>query len=316
MSNMQAVAVNQYGAKPIVMQLPKPEPGPGQILLRIRAAGMNPMDRQISDGGWKARMPGMFPLVLGSDLAAVVEAVGENTSRFSPGDAVFGQLLIPPLGSAGTYAQYVAVEEDANVALMPKKIVDPEVAAALPTSGVTAMEIIQSLGRLDGKEVLIIGAGGGVGSFATQFAAHAGAHVDANVHADAAARMRKYGAAETFDHTAGSMLEAVRRAHPDGVDILIDTASDRDGFAAAASLVRKGGIALTTKYVSDDETLARAGIAGANFQSAVSPDALQQLADEVVSGHIMAPPLRRLELGEVPATWGAAHFDGKTVIVP
>jgi NADPH:quinone reductase-like Zn-dependent oxidoreductase len=316
MSNMQAVAVNQYGAKPTVMQLPKPEPGPGQILLRIRAAGMNPMDRQISDGGWKGRMPGMFPLVLGSDLAAVVEGVGENTSRFSPGDAVFGQLLIPPLGSAGTYAQYVAVVEDANLALMPQKIVDPEVAAALPTAGVTAMEIIQSLGQLAGKRVLIIGAGGGVGSFATQFAAHAGAHVDAIAHADAEARMRRYGAAESFDHTEGSMLDAVRRAHPDGVDILIDTASDRDGFAAAASLVRRGGIALTTTYVSDDERLGRAGITGANFQSAVSPDALQQIADEVVSGHIMAPPLRRLGLDEVPATWGSGHFDGKTVIVP
>ncbi len=179
---MQAIAVKEYGAQPTVMELPKPKPGPGQILIKIRAAGMNPMDRVISEGEWKATMPGTFPLVLGSDVAGVVEAVGQNATRFSPGDVVFGQLLITPLGSAGTYAEYVAVSEDADLVRMPKKL-DPVVAASLPTAGVTALEIVQSLGTLAGKTVLIIGAGGGVGSFATQFAAQAGAHVDANTHA-------------------------------------------------------------------------------------------------------------------------------------
>jgi NADPH2:quinone reductase len=311
---MQAIAVNEYGAEPRVMELPKPAPGPRQILIKIRAAGMNPMDRMISDGEWKSMMPGTFPLVLGADLSGVVETVGENTTRFSPGDVVFGQLFIAPLGSAGTYAEYVAVSDDANLARVPKKL-DPVVAAALPTAGVTALEIVRSLGRLAGKTVLIIGAGGGVGSFATQFAAQAGAHVDANAHAEAAARMRTYGAAETFDHTVVSVRDAVRRAHPIGIDAVIDLASDRDGFAAFASLVRRGGTALTTRWSADVESLAKAGIRGVNFQVAMSPGALQRLADAVVTKRIVPPPIKRIELGDVLATWSNGRFDGKTVIV-
>src|SRR5579871_430411 len=125
---MQAVAVNAYGADPTLMQLPKPTPGPRQILVKIHAAGMNPMDRTISEGGFKALMPGTFPLVLGADVAGVVEAVGDNTTTFSPGDVVFGQLVVAPLGSAGTYAEYVAVGEDANLARVPAAL-DPVVAA-------------------------------------------------------------------------------------------------------------------------------------------------------------------------------------------
>jgi NADPH:quinone reductase-like Zn-dependent oxidoreductase len=311
---MQAIAVNEYGAEPRIMELPKPKPGPGQILIKIWAAGMNPMDRMISAGEWKAVIPGQFPLVLGADVAGVVEAVGENATRFSSGDVVFGQLFIAPVGSAGTYAEYVAVSEDANLARVPKKL-DAVVAAALPTAGVTALGIVESLGRLSGKTVLIIGAGGGVGSFATQFAAQNGAHVDANARADAAARMRSYGAAETFDHTAVSLLDAVRRAHPVGVDVVIDLASDRDGFATAAALVRRGGTALSTRRSADVESLAKAGIRGVNFQVSMSPGALQRVADAVVKGRIVPPPINRIELGDVPATWSNGCFDGKTVIV-
>lgn len=311
---MQAVAVTEYGLEPTVVELPKPEPGPGQVLIRIRAAGVNPMDRVISDGGWKAMMPGTFPLVLGADMAGVVEAVGAGTIRYSAGDLVFGQLLIAPLGSAGTYAEYVAVSEDANLARVPEAL-DPVVAASLPTPGVTAVEIVQSLEPLSGRTVLIVGASGGVGSFATQFAVQAGAHVDAGARADAGPRLRTYGAEETFDHTAVSLPDAVRQAHPEGLDAVIDLASDPDGFAGLASLVRKGGTALTSRYVADVDSLARAGVTGVNFQVSMSRDALERLADAVVTGRIVPPPIRRIGLADVPATWNV-HSDGKTVIVP
>lgn len=138
---MRAIAVNEYGAAPMLTDVPDPRPRPGQVLIKIvlikiEAAGMNSMDRTIADGGWKARMPARFPLVLGVDLAGVVEAVGEGARKFLPGDKVFGQLLIAPLGSAGTYAEYVAVTEDAPLVRVPKGL-DPTVAAALPTAGAT-----------------------------------------------------------------------------------------------------------------------------------------------------------------------------------
>src|SRR5258708_30966478 len=93
---MRAIAVNQYGAGPTLMDLPKPKPGPHQILIKVRDAGVNPMDRQMSNGRLQARMPATFPLVLGADLAGEVGTVGENNTRVSTRDHVFSQLLNAP----------------------------------------------------------------------------------------------------------------------------------------------------------------------------------------------------------------------------
>jgi Alcohol dehydrogenase GroES-like domain len=108
---MRAITVSAYGASPSVTKLATPQAGPGQVLIAIQAAGMNPMDAQIANGGWQDRVPRTFPMVLGADLAGTVREDGPGVARFAPG--VFGQLLIPPLGSTGTYAQYVACGQDA-----------------------------------------------------------------------------------------------------------------------------------------------------------------------------------------------------------
>jgi NADPH2:quinone reductase len=257
-------------------------------------------------------------MVLGADGAGVVERAGEGARRFSRGDELFGQLLIAPLGSAGTYAEYVAVTEEAPLARVPDGL-DPVVAAALPTAGGTGLALVASLEPLAGKTVLIVGAGGGVGSFATQFAVNAGARVIANVRAAAAGRMRGYGAAETVDHTEVSLPDAVQQAHPDGIDVLIDLVSDADGFAALAALVRPGGTAITTKYVADPGALAAAGVTGTNFNLAqyVSGELLEQVADALVGGRIAAPPITRITLEQAPAALNPAQAgrgDGKTVI--
>jgi hypothetical protein len=159
-------------------EVPTPQPGPGQILMKMRAAGMNPMDRTLASGDWQPA-PATFPMVLGADGEGVVESVGEGTKRFSRGDDLFGQLLIAPIGSAGTYADYVVVTEDAPLARVPDGL-DPVLAAALPTSGGSALALVELLEPLNGKTVLIVGAGGGVGSFSTQLAANAGGRVIAN----------------------------------------------------------------------------------------------------------------------------------------
>jgi NADPH:quinone reductase-like Zn-dependent oxidoreductase len=305
---MRAVTVSEYGGNPVVGEIPTPEPGAGQVLLRMRAAGMNPMDATLASGAWRPA-PATFPMVLGADGAGVVERVGEGARRFARGDELFGQLLIPPLGSAGTYAEYVAVTEEAPLARVPDGL-DPVVAASLPTAGGAGSALVASAEPLSGKTVLIVGAGGGVGSFATQFAVNAGARVIANVLAAAAGRMRGYGAAETV---------ALRRAHPDGIDVLIDLVSDADGFAALAALVRPGGTAVTTKYVADPGALAAAGVTGSNFNFAehVSGELLEQVADALVGGRIVAPPITRITLEQAPAALNpaqAARADGKTVI--
>src|SRR6201987_5558024 len=132
-------------------------------------------------------MPAAFPMVLGADGAGVVEKLGERTSRFAVGDNLLGQLLIPPLGSAGTYAEYVAVTEDAPLARVSCGL-DDVVAAALPTAGGAGGALGGFLAPRAGKTVLIVGAGGGVGSFATQFAANAEASVIATMRGQDAER--------------------------------------------------------------------------------------------------------------------------------
>lgn len=112
---MRAVIVTEYGGTPVVAEVATPEPGTGEVLLRVEAAGMNPMDRRLASGDWQPA-PATFPMVLGADGAGIVEKVGDGTTRFSPGDELFGQLLIAPIGSAGTYAEYVAVTEEALLA--------------------------------------------------------------------------------------------------------------------------------------------------------------------------------------------------------
>jgi NADPH:quinone reductase len=314
---MRAVTVDEYGDTPGLAEVPTPQPGPGQVLIKLHAAGMNPMDRTLASGDWKPA-PGTFPMVLGADGAGVVQAVGEGETRFNRGDDVFGQLLIPPIGSAGTYAEYVAVDEDAPLARVPDGL-DDVLAVAIPTAGGTGLGLVDSLEPLSGKTLLIMGVGGGVGSFATQFAANAGAHVIANAHAEAAERMRGYGAAETIDHTEVSVPDAVRQGHPDGIDALIDAVSDAEGFAALASLVRSGGTAVTIKYVADPEALATAGVTGVNFNigDVISSELLQRVADALATGKIAAPPITRIGLDEAPSFLSSppsGHVEGKTVI--
>ena len=311
---MRAVTVSEYGGAPALTDMPDPQPGPGEVLIKIQAAGMNPMDRNLANGAMKAATPGSFPFILGSDLAGVVEAVGEGAAKFKSGEAVFGHLLIAPLGSAGTYAEYVAVTEDAPLTRIPEGL-DPTIAAALPTAGATALEIVESLEPLTGKTMLVVGAAGGVGSFATQLAANAGAHVIA-VDARAEDRLRAYGATETVDFTAVSVPDAVARTHPDGIDVLVDVASDADGFAALASLVRRGGTAVTTRFLADTEALASRGVAGVNYRLEMSTRLLERLADAVVAGSIIEPPVLLIELDDVPALSGNAPANGKTVITP
>jgi threonine dehydrogenase-like Zn-dependent dehydrogenase len=114
-----------------------------------------------------------------------------------------------------------------------------------------------------------------------------------------------------------TLADAVRKTHPDGIDVLLDLVSDRDGFANLAGLVRAGGTAVTTGYVADTGALKSAGITGINFALQASGDLLDRLADAVLTGRIAAPPITRISLGDAPAALSGANdrpVEGKTVI--
>jgi NADPH:quinone reductase len=311
---VRAVTVSYYGASPVVLQLPIPAASPGQIRIKLAAAGMNPMDASLASGDWTPA-PATFPMVLGVDGAGTVDALGEGLTRFSVGERIFGQLLLAPIGSTGTYAEYVAVTAEAPLASVPEGL-DLIVAAAIPTVGGTGLTLVESVEPLEDKTVLVVGAGGGVGSFATQFAVMAGARVIANVRAPADERVRAYGVAETIDHTTVPLAEAVRRAHPDGIDVLVDLASDAESFA---SLVRPGGTAVSTRYVANTRALSASGVRGANFVLRQTREVLERVAKDLIERRIVPPPMTHIALDEAPSAMASrSHRDDdviKTVIV-
>jgi len=313
---VRAVTVSSYGASPVLMDLPTPAAGPGQVLIKLAAAGMNPMDVALASGEWRPETA-MFPMVLGVDGAGIVDALGEGAARFSLGDRIFGQLLIPPIGSAGTYAEYVAVTAAAPLALVPPGL-DLVGAAALPTIGGAGLTLVESLEPLEKKTVLVVGAGGGVGSFALQYAVSAGAQVIANVRAPAEDRVRSYGVVQTIDDTTVRVVETVRQTYGDGVDVLIDLVSDADSFSSFVSLVRPGGTAVSTRYAADPGALSASGVRGINFVLNETSEVLERVAKDLVEGLIVAPPITRIGLDEVPSAMSSSpqrRLEGKTVIV-
>jgi NADPH:quinone reductase len=146
---------------------------------------------------------------------------------------------------------------------------------------------------------------------------NAGGQVIANVRAQDAERMRAYGAIETIDHTAVPLVDAVRQAHSSGIDVLIDLVSDATGFAELASLVRRGGSAVTSQYVADEAALAATGVTGVNFALPSSSELFGRVAEAVADERIVVPPITRISLQEVPAALSSAQArpaGGKTVI--
>jgi NADPH:quinone reductase-like Zn-dependent oxidoreductase len=313
---MRAIAVSEYRAAARLGEHDKPTAGPGQILVKVQAAGMNPMDQVIANGGFSEVFPGTFPMILGVDVAGAVEAVGDDEGPYSIGERVFGQLLAPPLGANGAYAEYAAVAADAAVATVPEAV-SSEVAAALPTPGVTALQLSRSLEPSAGKTVAVIGAGGGVGGFLTQLLAVGGARVLAVAMPHQAERVGGYGAHEVIDATADPTTR-IRGAAANGIDVLVDLVNDSEQFALTARTVRQGGVAISTRYAADVDDLAQKNIRGVNFVVEVTSADLQIVAHLAASGQLVPPPLRTVGLEAVPGLLNAGGdgFDGKTVVRP
>jgi NADPH:quinone reductase-like Zn-dependent oxidoreductase len=313
---MKAVAVSAFRATPEVMELPKPEVRPGTLLIRVSAAGMNPFDWKMIDGILDGHVPHQFPLILGVDGAGIVEAVGEGVSRFKPGDRIYGQFIHNPIGE-GSYAEYAIVPETAAITHAPSSI-PLETAAAVPTSGMTAQQLLDHAGLQKGQTLLILGATGGVGSFAVQLAAAQGLHVIATAAgAGAADRMRALGAALVIDYVKEPVAAQVKAAYPDGIDGLIDLMSNKENFSTLAGLVKKGGSAWTTAFVADSEALKARGIKGGNFETKSTPASLDQLTALIDSSKLHVPVEIVVALEDAPEALAKSRLGrakGKTVI--
>ncbi len=237
---MRAIAIERFGGSDTLklMDLPAPEPQAGEVLIRIAASGVNPVDWKIREGYLAARIPHQFPVVLGWECAGVVEAVGAGVTRFTRGDAVYSYTRLPVV-KHGTYAEFIAVPE-ASVAKKPAALLFHE-AAAVPLAGLTAYQaLMREPGIAPGSTVLVHAASGGVGHFGVQIAKSAGAIVIGTAGKANQEFIKSLGVDHAIDYTAGDFREAVRKIAPDGVDVAFDTVGG-DVLASTYDVVKKGG---------------------------------------------------------------------------
>jgi NADPH:quinone reductase-like Zn-dependent oxidoreductase len=315
---MKAVAVSKFKDTPVVMDLPKPAVRPGTVLIKVAAAGMNPFDWKMTDGIMDdGKTKHNFPLIMGVDGAGTVEEVGEGVTRFKVGDKIYGQFIHAPLGE-GSYAEYAIVPEKSGITKAPTSLSAVE-AAAVPTAGMTAQQMLDKLDLQEGDTLLINGATGGVGSFATQLAAAQGLQVIATVSdAEGAERMKKLGAAVTINYKEAPLVEQVKAKYPGGIDGLLDLIGDSKTFVANLDLLKSGGGALTTQFVANEDAMKEKKIHGGNFETQGSAASLDTLTLAIDRGALTIPVENKIKLEDVPAAIELSRQKkgkGKTVIV-
>lgn len=273
---MKAVRIDSYGDAGVLAyeDAPVPSIGPQDILVRVVAASVNPVDWKIREGYLKEMIPYPFPLTLGWDVSGVVEAVGAEASRFKVGDAVFSR---PDIKRNGTYAEFVAIRED-EAAHKPKTISHAE-AATLPLAGITAWEALVTAANLSaGQRVLIHAGSGGVGSLAIQLAKSRGAHVIATTSERNVALVKSLGADEVIDYRAQPFEQAVK-----DVDVVFDTVGGKVQ-EASWSVLKPGGILVSIVGQPSAERAKACGARSAFVFIQPNAEILAQLAELVDAG--------------------------------
>jgi len=313
----QAAYYTEFGGidKIKVGLLDLPEVGEGEVLLRVRAAGINPVDYVVREGHFQQVVPSAFPTVPGWDVAGIVEKRGHAASRFAEGAEVYGYVR-RPVAQHGTFAERLVVPE-CYLAARPEKLTWEE-AGGLPLAGLTAYQSVITAGQLKASEtVLILGASGGVGGTAIQLAKNVGAKVIAVASASSAAHMKALGADFTIDYEAGSIAEAVKRVAPAGVDLIFDAASG-DTLTQSLPTLKPSGRLISV--LNDGKKLNLP--ASVRFQHVMAQpsvpdlDYLRELAD---SGKLQVPVAQAFPLAEVKKAFEqieTKHTTGKVVLVP
>ncbi|MEW1862913.1 MULTISPECIES: NADP-dependent oxidoreductase [unclassified Streptomyces] len=291
-----------------VVDTPEPRPIPGEVLVRVKAIGLNPLEARLRAGEFP--LIGRPPFVLGWDISGVVEEAPQ-TWRFRPGDEVFGMPLFPRAASA--YAEVVAAPA-LHLARKPASLSHVE-ASALPVVGLTAWQGLVDLGGVtEGDRVLVHGGGGGVGHVAIQIAKALGAYVIATAGRSKRAFVEGLGADEVIDYTAVDFSEAVR-----DVDVVLDTIGG-DTAERSLGVLRPGGH-LVTAVAEEDTALAAAyEAAGIRFSGiAVDPDpvALRGLVALVEQGRLRVHvqetfPFERV--ADAHRLLEGGHLQGKLVL--
>jgi NADPH:quinone reductase-like Zn-dependent oxidoreductase len=309
--------MSEHGAPDVleVKEIERPVVGPGEVLVRTAAAGLNPVDTQVRAGTWVLEEMGGPPMILGWDLAGVVEEVGEGVSGFSAGDRVFGMPRFPALARCD--AEYVSAPAD-EIARAPDALTVEET-GALPLAGLTAWQaLVSTAGVGEGDRVLVTAAAGGVGHLAVQIAKACGAHVFGTARAAKHDFLRGLGVDQPIDYTTGPLDQAVT-----DVDVVIELASeDDDGLLASLATLRRDGLMIV---IAGDLTEAVADEARRQGKRAteilVEPDragleSLAALADEGKLSVTIAETFPLARAAEAHQRLEEGRAKGKIVLIP
>jgi NADPH:quinone reductase-like Zn-dependent oxidoreductase len=280
MENMKAVRVHNYGG-PEVLQFedaPRPTPGSDELLVRVHAASVNPIDWKVRAGYMKDYIPLPLPFIPGWDVSGVVEALGSGVTKFKKGDEVYSRPDVARKGE-GAYAEYVVVKES-ETALKPKSI-DHVHAAAIPVGAVTAWRaLFDTAGLKTDQTVLIHGAAGGVGSFAVQLAKWKGAHVIGTASARNQAFLRELGVDEPIDYEKTRFEDVVH-----DVDVVFDPIGG-DTQKRSWKVLKKGGILVSIVAPPSADEAAKHGVRSAFLSAQAGSSLLTELAELADSGKI------------------------------
>ncbi len=276
---MKAAIVHEHGGPDVLKyeDTPRPEPKADEVLIRVIAAGVNPVDTYIREGMMRSKSkPDTGPMIIGYDISGIVEKVGDSVKTFKVGDAVYAYLAVP---RGGGYAEF-AIAKEGEMSLKPKNI-DFEKAAAVPLAATTAWQALVDTAKLEpGQTVLIHGGSGGVGCFAVQIAKARGAKVIATASTANQDLLKQLGVDQPIDYTTTKFEDVVK-----DVDVVLNCVRG-DTLPPSYGIVKKGGIIVSITDAPDPAECAKHDIRGTRMVAHPDAKVLEELAKLIEANKI------------------------------
>jgi alcohol dehydrogenase len=280
---MKAAQMKGYGSSDEVIEInenvPAPnDPSAGKVLVKIKVAGINPIDWKIREGYMQQMVPLQFPSPLGMDFSGIIEKVGQGVSEFRQGDEVYGQASILS-GGSGAFAEMALANADA-IAHKPKSL-SPQEAAGLPLVGVSAWQaLVETIGLQKNQKILIHGGAGGIGSVAIQIAKHLGSYVATTVSTNDKQFAKELGADEIIDYKTQTFEELIR-----DYDAAFDTIGG-ETYSRSFKVLKRGGIIVSMLEQPNQELMKQFGVKAIFQFTQVNRDRLTKLAQWVDQNNI------------------------------
>ncbi len=308
MATMKAVRLHGYGGPEMLRyeDCPRPEPAAGEVLVRVHAAGVNPVDWKVRAGYAKSFLNYALPIVIGWDFSGVVESVGAGVTEWKPGDEVYSR---PDISRAGAYAEYIAVRAP-EIALKPKSI-DHVHAAAIPLAALTAWQALEAGGLSAGQKILIQAAAGGVGTFAIQFAKLKGARVAGTASACNQEFLKELGVDEPIDYDSTRFEDVVKDA-----DMVLDAMAG-DIRTRSWKTLKKGGILVSILGPASEDEAKAYGVRQTGVMVQANGAQLAEIAQLVDAGKvkvILDAVLPLSEANKAHELNATGHTRGKIVL--